>query len=522
MFTPPHYPIVYIRGYAGTQSEVEDTVADPYMGFNVGSTKIRQLWTKDVSRHIFESPLIRLMKDHGYSDVYEGGAELPFAKRPDPKSIWIYRYYEPVSKDLGTGFRPEIEDYARGLDELIERMRDQLCGVADGASAATKAARKAFKVHLIAHSMGGLVVRCYLQNLWPTQHKVRLQGGKATDGDAVPVDKVFTYATPHGGIDLRLIGNIPSFLQFNNIENFNEGRMREYLKLKGSKLSVKSLGKAFPSERFFCLVGTNHRDYSAAADLARRAVGPMSDGLVQVRNAAVEDSPRAFVHRSHSGHYGIVNSEEGYQNLRRFLFGDARVDAFLDVRSLTLPPAVQKAKDKGKEVRASYHIEVIARVRGARWDLHRRTVDEESALFYTYDELVKQGKPVHLSSTFLLDSARVDIKAKEKPGDPRVLGFSLDLRLLVPEYVVDGRWFQKDHHEGGYLFRDKVNFELERKQGAKPQLRWGVDTRSPNQVTDEAARREQDGGCYEFSIPLAQDTTPGFEGVLRLCSQPWN
>ena len=36
------YPIIYVRGYAMTQSEIEDTVADPYMGFNVGSCKVRQ------------------------------------------------------------------------------------------------------------------------------------------------------------------------------------------------------------------------------------------------------------------------------------------------------------------------------------------------------------------------------------------------------------------------------------------------------------------------------------------------
>jgi hypothetical protein len=33
----------------------------------------------------------------------------------------------------------------------------------------------------------------------------------------------------------------------------------------------------------------------------------------------------AYVYRSHSGYYGIVNSEEGYQNLTRFLFGDVRI-----------------------------------------------------------------------------------------------------------------------------------------------------------------------------------------------------
>ena len=37
----PFHPIIYVRGFAATQSEIEETVADPYMGFNIGSTKAR-------------------------------------------------------------------------------------------------------------------------------------------------------------------------------------------------------------------------------------------------------------------------------------------------------------------------------------------------------------------------------------------------------------------------------------------------------------------------------------------------
>jgi hypothetical protein len=85
----------------------------------------------------------------------------------------------------------------------------------------------------------------------------------------------------------------------------------------------------FPLDRVFCLVGTNAKDYEAAAGLSRGVVGPESDGLVQIEQAQVPGAHRAFVHRSHSGRYGIVNSEEGYQNLQRFLFGDVKVVASL-------------------------------------------------------------------------------------------------------------------------------------------------------------------------------------------------
>ena len=37
----PFYPIVYVRGYAATQGEINATVDDPFYGFNVGSTHIR-------------------------------------------------------------------------------------------------------------------------------------------------------------------------------------------------------------------------------------------------------------------------------------------------------------------------------------------------------------------------------------------------------------------------------------------------------------------------------------------------
>ena len=58
---------------------------------------------------------------------------------------------------------------------------------------------------------------------------------------------------------------------------------------------------------------------------------------MQIENAYVPGARFAFVHRSHSGRYGIVNSEEGYQNLRRFLLGDLEVTA--DLVGLQLPSA---------------------------------------------------------------------------------------------------------------------------------------------------------------------------------------
>src|SRR5262249_46538976 len=224
--------------------------------------------------------------------------------------------------------------------------------------------------------MGGLVIRCFLQN------------DKIGDGDPVAkkyVDKVFTYATPHNGIEMEIIGNVPAFFTAQSANNFNRERMCSYLGLASGTELVNTLNGKFDIDRFFCLIGTNPKDCTVAAGWSARLVGPFSDGLVRIDNAAVFDSsesagltklsPRAFVYRSHSGYYGIVNSEEGYQNLTRFLFGDIRIDGSLEVRDITLQADVQQAHLAGKQVRASYQFEVIARVRGAHWDLSRRVAN---------------------------------------------------------------------------------------------------------------------------------------------------
>lgn len=498
--TPPFFPIIYLRGYAMSMSEIEDTVADPYMGFNLGSTKVRQRWDGRIVKYIFESPLVRLMKEHDYRDVYAEGDEVT---GPVPAaSLWIFRYYEHSSQDLGTGKVEEIEDFAARLATLIEKVRDATCGAEAGASERVLKARKAFRVYLVAHSMGGLIARCYLQTVAGKDH---------------PVDKVFTYGTPHGGIDLRGIGNVPSLVKIADIDNFSEKRMRKYLGLS-AKESATSLGGKFDPSRFFCLVGTNYRDYGAAMGVAQRAVGPMSDGLVLIKNAAVDGAPRAFVHRAHSGHYGIVNSEEGYQNLKRFLFGNLRIETLLEVADVSLPADLEKMRVKGKKIKASYHFEVIARVRGKRWDLHRRTVDEESALFAPFERL-KEGRPLHLASNFLMASERVDMRRKG-------LGFSLDLGVLVPEYEVDGALFLKHHYDGGYLFRDKINLEVTWPVGEKPRLKYGFDSVTPNQTYTQAEvsdlRENGDLIGYQFRIPVKQESKPGLNGTLVLRTHGWS
>jgi hypothetical protein len=518
---PPFYPIIYVRGYAGNDGEIEDTVAEPYMGFNLGSTKFRQFWDGRVQRHYFESPLVRLGKDYQYSDVYSGGEEMPLDCEISPRSVFIYRYYDEQyfdalmsrgdtqTQDVGGAAR-KIEDFAEGLSNLILRIRTRVCG-------GDAAAVSAFRVYLVAHSMGGLVCRCFLQN-----RKVGADEARSC------VDKVFTYATPHNGIEFSIVGNVPGFFTLNDVDNFNRQRMAEYLSLD-PKSEPSNLEERFDVDRFFSLVGTNWQDYAAAAGWSRRLTGPMSDGLVRIINATVhsrigigatKQGPRSFVNRSHSGQYGIVNSEEGYQNLVRFLFGDVRVDGIFEIDEITLPRDVQKEKDHGKEIRASYHFETVVRVRGYNWELHRRTVTDECAVFRTFDEMFpKDGsrpRPPHLFSAFLSSKAKVK-------GRRPSLGFAIDVGVLVPEYEIDGRWWKDQHYKGSHLIRETVIIEATPQDvaGEPPfRIRYGMNSKTPNQATKTAVLERSDEG-FEFRIPLESKTTPGLRGSLLLKARPW-
>jgi len=491
---PPFHPIIYVRGYAMTQGEIDSTVATPYMGFNLGATKARQDWRGKVRRHVFESALVRLMKDHDYLDAYAYGAE-----REDSlpaKSVIIYRYYEPADSDLGGEDAPSIEKAARGLSDLILKTRRQVCGD-------DPAALAAFKVYLAAHSMGGLVCRAFLQN-----------PALGTDEARALVDKVFTYATPHNGIEMAGF-NVPSFLSLWDINNFNRDRMRKYLALPDGAERVDSLNGRFDPNRFFCLVGTNYKDYKAGAGASRKLAGEMSDGLVRIDNAAVRGAPRAFVYRAHSGDYGIVNSEEGYQNMTRFFFGDLRVDGKLEVEALPLPPSVRDAKKEGKKIRASYYFEATVSPRGAvSYKLTERRKETHSAILRPYDQLLKVENVERLDeprSPFLfslfLSSAKIT--------SGRTIVFAAELAVSSTDYEIDGFLVFDQHVEGEVLFRNLLTV-----RATKADDGWNLRYVLADDGWSESRGRDVESDDRGPFIPLSSDK--GFKGKLRLQYTHWN
>lgn len=501
----PYYPIIYVRGYAMTRAEIVETTSTPFMGLEAGSTKIRQAQDGSVVKFVFESPLVRLMKDHGYRDVYDGGAEL--RSRIPPRSIVIHRYYDVADPAFGGGKAPSITEAAASLGKRILELRDSVCG--DNAGM-----RRDFRVYLVAHSMGGLICRCLLQN-------PEVAGAEAR----ALVDKVFTYATPHNGIDIAGI-NVPDLLSLNDLNNFNRGNMAKYLKVAKDK--VNTLGDSgFPPSRLFCLIGTNSRDYAVARGLSSFAVGAFSDGLVRIANAYVEGAPRAFVNRSHSGHFGIVNSEEGYQNLTRFLFGDTCATAQLDISALPLPPEIESARKRGKQVRSSYYIEATVAPRGAyTYQLTARTQANECAVRREYGELFdddgqlrRDARSPVLFSVFL-DSRRITAGSE--------IAFSIELAVCNAGYEIDGALFLKNHIPGEYLFRNTLVLFAKPGEDGLWRLRyvWGDDQWAGGPKTRaelDSARSRAIGIVQQapdvFSVPLS--SAKGFAAELKIALSAW-
>ncbi|MGI8573782.1 MAG: esterase/lipase family protein [Egibacteraceae bacterium] len=456
-------PIVYVRGFAGERG-IEKAVEDPFYGFNEGSVHVRVGASGDPSFYQFESPLLRLMIDADYTLLVRGSQERYLRDAEpgsvDPASIWVHRFYDLSARSLTTEAhrtgdgeevaRPDpyqafdLEAAARALLELIELVKDR-----------TGAPR----VFLVAHSMGGLVCRCLIQKVLPDRGEHALEH----------VDRLFTYGTPHGGIHFEvgfgLLERLRDTFDVQGGAIFGHRKMYDYLTPTASARRdgpekawrANSLpASAFPGERVFCLVGTNPSDYDAALGLSAKAVGAKSDGLVQIESAYMPEARFAFVHRSHSGRFGMVNSEEGYQNLRRFLFGDLQVTA--DLVDYRLPG------EPDPEV--AWQAETRLSIRGLPIVMHEQLAAHHCPIQLEWSRDAETAdRPVPLVTTFL--------SSDERPRDSQKMRYTLQLRILSLRERNGVFWFG-DHIEQSADFDDMLIIDIEPpgEQRAFPRA-WG-------------------------------------------------
>ncbi|GGQ68460.1 esterase/lipase family protein [Streptomyces asoensis] len=495
-------PIVYVRGFAGGPSGIDKAVQDPFYGFNEGSTHVRVGADDRPAYHQFESPLLRLHLDHGYRILVQGGQEAYLETHDEipSDSIWIHRFYDASASTWTTRPREfRLEDAARDLLRLVRTIREK-----SGAP----------RVHLVAHSMGGLICRSLIQKVLPD----------LGEDPADHVDKFFTYGTPHGGIafdvGFGLVERLMDATGISGADIFAHRRMYEYLTPDALRedggppddWDPRTMPDGvFPPERIFCLVGTDPADYDVAHGLSSRAVGVRSDGLVQIDNAQVPGAQRAFVHRSHSGGYGLVNSEEGYQNLRRFLFGDLRVQAELvGLR----PPAGRGGTRWQAEVRLA--------VRGLPSVMH-----EQLAAHWCPIQLPQPrddgtaAEPVPLAVTFLDSGA-------PRPADSPTLRYALHLRILSLRER-DGILRFTEHLEQTADFADILVVDVGPAQtGPGVWVVWNSDL--PGAIWEHrptgtpCGDEEPSAGVWRARVPLPGTAAPilGPDAGVRLTVTPWS
>jgi len=424
-------PVIYVRGFAG--SAVDEIVDDPFYGFGQGSVDVRVDETGEPRFHQFESPMLRLMSDERYGLRVQGDQRAYLAAQTDggvdSATIWVHRFYDVSATTLAR--HPEDFSIERAAADLFELVKLVL----------TKTG--APRVFLVAHSMGGLICRSLVQRVIPDDP---IAGGRLDAGTKY-VERIFTYATPHGGIKFAFGGGalerMRDATRVQGADIFGPDRMYEYLTahLEGAPArtdfdSTVMPADGFPVDRLFCLVGTNAEDYPVAHGLSSRVVGARSDGLVQIDNAYVEGAHRALVHRCHSGRRGIVNSEEGYQNLRRFLFGDLLVRVELT--------GLDVVGDQDDDL--VWQLETAMAIRGLPVLVHEQSTSHHCPI-QIERRVVEDSTdtPLPLLTTFLSSS----ILRPEDPetGQPlETLRHALRLRLLSLRKR-DGLFSFRDHLE---------------------------------------------------------------------------
>ncbi|MGC1396122.1 MAG: hypothetical protein WA828_17820 [Coleofasciculaceae cyanobacterium] len=227
----------------------------------------------------------------------------------DPcRSIWVFRYYDLNDR--------EFKVYGEALVRLINFIRELTVMQSEG----DPQIKIDPKINIIAHSMGGLLVREAVQRTYPKK------GLKAEDY----INKIVTLGTPHRGVTFQVLRDWISIEAADDIKHFNP----EFQDDQNNDASFWNFAKHFPVERLLTVVGTNYRSYGMGIATALNRFfsasgeyGPnynRSDGLVKQISAQIPGAPRTFVNKCHGGFDSLITSRESFEIATRFLFGNVQ------------------------------------------------------------------------------------------------------------------------------------------------------------------------------------------------------
>lgn len=463
-------PIILVRGFGGLGVEDEKRIA--YQGFNDGTVYPK----KRGENYIYEGLILRFMKSNwsyvdatnvvGYYNDKVRTADIPreLAKFDpslfsghqiviDPataltllgrknidlaRTLWVFRYYDLDRRD-------DFKIYGEALVRLIafvEKLAEHKHQVTP-------------KVNIIAHSMGGLIVREAIQCIYPT--------GEA----AKHINKIVTLGTPHKGISFQLLQNWIGIAASKELEQFNP----ELQKRKDNVTGFNNFAKHFPPERVLTVVGTNYRTYGpVVASWLNRAFsvagefGPTynrSDGLVKQANAELPGAPRTFVHKCHGGPDSLVTSREAFEIATRFFFGNIKV-------RLSLARAkIKRGHDRiGK---SEFFFGVSIKPRGVDFDLFHQSVDAENCYGpFAEDTLTDKSKDGVAfnwadgdAGDRVIWDGWLDTKARVVPTDSPTTATAEDEPPAPPDIVMRLNIYVSERDIYGMGFSDNVVFHTQ-------------------------------------------------------------
>ena len=408
-------PLILIRGFGG--SDISTEQGSPYQGFNDGTVYP----TRRGENYIYEGLLLRALKstDYPYRDAtnvvgyYATDQDAPddMAGYPpdaatgtvviDPVTagrvlsagidgtIWVYRYYDLTPRALNR--------YGEGLVRLIGLVEES----------ARLHAQSYSGVDIVAHSMGGLVLREALRQLEEAERS----------SAARKIHRIVTLGTPHRGIAFQ---RLPDWL-LQILPKVNKAE-EELHAFDPTQTVFLQTGTWFPLDRLLTVVGTNYRSYgSRDASLANRLSGLFdhtglaynrSDGLVKQSSAQLPGAPRTFIDKCHGGHDSLVTSREAYEIAMRFFHGTHVVRLWLDEAEIT----------RGKDLfgKSEFYFGVSIRPRFCDFDLFHQAPEAENCYgpFATTD--LTDGPPALIGELS---------KPLSDPGD-RTTGWAGEDRLI--------------------------------------------------------------------------------------------
>jgi len=380
LVTRAEQPIILIRGFGGLGVEDEKKIA--YQGFNDGTVYpqksgenyiyeglilrfMKSRWIYNDATNIvgyYSSPVIRDRKSipaeladfdldlfSGHKVVIDPATALNLVKSTADvrKSLWVFRYYDLDDREDFTRYGNALVRLITFIQKLAEHKHQTVP-----------------KVNIIAHSMGGLIVREAVQRSYANGEAPR------------HINKIVTLGTPHQGISFQLLKDWIGIGAAEELEQFNPDRQKD----PRNPVGFNKFAEHFPPERVLTVVGTNYRTYGpAVASWLNRAFsvagefGPnynRSDGLVKQAFAQLPGAPRTFVHKCHGGPDSLVTSREAFEVATRFFFGNIKVQLKL----------VKAKVKRGKDLfgKSEFFLGVSIKPRRVDFELFHQSAEAEN------------------------------------------------------------------------------------------------------------------------------------------------